>query len=93
MRGLKLEDFAANVGADYSLDSGDSRLSLVLEEANALGQSMREGGSFSLLFRGPLEPLLPQGIYTLRHEGDPIDIFLVPIGQDPGGTRYEAIFN
>ena len=93
MRGLKLEDFAAHVGADYGLESGDSRLSLVLEEANPLGQSMREGGSFSLLFRGPLEPLLPQGIYTLRNEGDPIDIFLVPVGQDRGGTRYEAIFN
>ena len=93
MRGLKLEDFAANVGAAYSLESGGSRLSLVLEEAQALGQSMREGGSFSLLFRGPLKPLLPQGIYAMRHEGDPIDIFLVPIGQDPGGTRYEALFN
>lgn len=49
---------------------------------------------FSLVFTGPLDCLLPQQTYQVKHElmGD-FDIFLVPIGRDEGGFRYEAIFN
>lgn len=49
---------------------------------------------FSLLFRGPMEPIMPQRIYTLEHpELGRFDLFLVPIGPDGTGMRYEAVFN
>lgn len=49
---------------------------------------------FSLFFRGPLRPLMPQRIYTLEHaELGRFDLFLVPIGPDGTGMRYEAVFN
>jgi hypothetical protein len=50
--------------------------------------------SFSLLFRGPIIPLLPQRTYRLQHEqlGEQ-DIFLVPLGADAGSMQYEAVFN
>ena len=49
---------------------------------------------FSLIFRGPRAPVLPQKIYPMendrlgRHE-----IFIVPVGPDADGMRYEAVFN
>lgn len=49
--------------------------------------------AFSLIFRGPYEPVLPQQIWSLAHEAfGELDIFLVPIGPDKKGMRYEAVF-
>jgi hypothetical protein len=49
---------------------------------------------FSLLFRGPLEQPLEQGVYPLSHAGMGEDVlFLVPVGREADGFRYEAIFN
>jgi hypothetical protein len=49
---------------------------------------------FSLVFAGPAAPVLPQSIYRLENDDlGALEIFLVPIGRDAGGTRYEAAFN
>lgn len=49
---------------------------------------------FSLVLRGPRAPLLPQATYALVHPRlGRIEVFLVPLGQDAQGTRYEATFN
>ena len=48
---------------------------------------------FSLLFRGPGNLQLPQRTYRIEH--DPMgtfDLFIVPLGPDDQGFRYEAIF-
>jgi hypothetical protein len=48
---------------------------------------------FSLVFRGGPSPPLPQRIYRVEHEAlGALDIFLVPIGPDEVGQRYEAVF-
>jgi hypothetical protein len=49
---------------------------------------------FSVFFTGPGDIFLPQQIYTLEHEQMGVfEIFLVPIGRDAQGFRYEAVFN
>jgi len=49
---------------------------------------------FSLVFRGPREPWLPQRIYAVWHEAlQNAVLFLVPIGTDRDGMLYQAIFN
>jgi len=49
---------------------------------------------FSLVFRGPMSPHLSQRIYTLENEHlEKVEIFLVPIGPDKAGMKYEAVFN
>lgn len=50
---------------------------------------------FSLVFQTTaIMSGFPQGLYTLQHpEGGDIQIFLVPIGPDSNGMRYEAIFS
>ena len=53
---------------------------------------MQERFSFTLL--GPNDKFLGQGMRHLQHAvlGE-LDLFLVPIGQDESGTRYEVVFN
>jgi hypothetical protein len=49
---------------------------------------------YSVYFRTPRQVVLPQAIYRVEHERmGPMEIFLVPIGPDAHGMRYEAVFN
>ena len=82
-----------------SLDD-DSALDITLIEVNSAGsqstQHALDAGRpapFSILFRGPAEPVLPQAIYQLSHAAlGAQDLFLVPIGPDGEGMAYEAVF-
>jgi uncharacterized protein DUF6916 len=49
---------------------------------------------FTLLFRGPLEAFLDQGVRFLKHDqmGE-FELFIVPVNQDAQGIYYEAVFN
>jgi hypothetical protein len=49
---------------------------------------------FALVFRGPNEIMLTQGSRLLTHEqlGE-LELFMVPVGQEPAGLLYEAVFN
>jgi hypothetical protein len=56
--------------------------------------SNNKRNSFSIVFSGPPQPVLPQGIHALQHtEMGPLSLFIVPIGSDKKGMRYEAVFN
>ena len=49
---------------------------------------------FSIVFRSAVQDVLPQRIYRVSHaEMGAFDLFLVPIGRDAEGVRYEAIFS
>ena len=82
---LRLEAFAALVGSAFTVDGR----AMTLEEAEAVPGGTPSRPAFSLVFRGPQEPRLPQGVYAVAHEATgELEIFLVPIA--PG--RYQAIF-
>ena len=50
--------------------------------------------AFSALFRGPLEQPFSQGTYPICHDQmGQADLFLVPVGREADGMRYEAVFN
>lgn len=76
-------------------DAGASvTLQLFVAAVDALPPHRLREHPFSLVLRGPRTPVLPQGIYALRHPRlGLIEIFLVPVGQDAQATRYEALFN
>ena len=49
---------------------------------------------FSIVFRGPREKPLQQGMYQLQHDQlGALELFLVPVGRDHEGLYYEAVFN
>ena len=65
----------------------------ISDASGGTGPDGAERHQFSLVFRGPVDPLLPQRTYRLEHaELGALDIFLVPIGPDSEGMRYEAVF-
>ena len=48
---------------------------------------------FTLLFHAPRESQVPQSIYRVENENmEPFELFLVPVGADGEGMRYEAVF-
>ena len=49
---------------------------------------------FSIVFLGPLNAFLGQGVRPFSHEqlGE-FELFIVPVRQDDKGFYYEAIFN
>lgn len=91
--GLSLADFTDFEGSRFSMQGEGVSLEVVLEKVEPLRLSARSDGSFRLAFRGPREPLCPQGIYLLESPEMVVEIFLVPIAQDDAGSLYEAIFN
>jgi hypothetical protein len=89
-------DFAPLVTDRFRLVESDVTLDLELLSAEAATVGGHPSGRtpFSLVFRGPREPLLPQRIYPLQHSVlGVLEIFLVPIGPDELGQRYEAVFS
>ena len=93
---FSLATFSDLLDDDFHVDlDGGASVDLRLAEASRAGLPQQPGGRepFSLLFRGPGAPILPQRIYAVEHAGlGAFDIFLVPLTPDEGGGRYEAVF-
>jgi hypothetical protein len=96
---LRDADFSLYLHQTFLMDVGAiERVELELVEVTAFGCEGAPPGAvrqpFSLVFRGPKGASYPQRIYRLEHEQMGVmEIFLVPLGPDAEGTRYEAIFN
>lgn len=97
MRQLSLPAFQAALRTRFRLPrQSGSNIELLLVEARVVGTKLAGGEcrSFSILFHGPADPLLPQQTYSLEHDVlGTFDLFIVPVGRDINGCRYEAVFN
>jgi hypothetical protein len=92
--GFTLEMFAPHVGSKFLMHYGNSQtMELELASATDLGSSARHV-QFSLIFLGPENAPIEQMIYPLDHPAlGTMDLFLVPVGKDQDGVRYEAVIN
>ena len=97
---LTLDAARAMVGQEFirSHEAGpDILLNLVSAEParrDPTAQSTPSGRPFSLLFKGPPDPQLTQGMHDLGHAEHPLTgLFLVPIGRNDDGFTYEAVFS
>jgi len=73
--------------------AGHQPLTVELVEVTESGPSPQME-QFALYFRGPLSPYVPQATHHLTHDRlGSFDLFLVPVGPDGTGMRYESIFN
>jgi hypothetical protein len=88
--------FAEELGSLFQLHEGEAApFRLELAEATELSPSSvgLRRNPFSLVFRGPRQPVLPQRIYPLEHDRlGRLEIFLVPVGPEGENMRYEAVF-
>jgi hypothetical protein len=84
-----LATFADRLGETFRVGDDPDVLEMELVEATA-GIAGRQ---FSIVFRGPPEPVLPQRIYPFGHEElGSFELFIVPIGPDDSGMQYQAVF-
>ncbi len=94
---LTRETFAGRLGERFAIRLDQrAELELTLIEASKLGGESDQREPYSLIFLGPLEPVLEQSIYALEHaELGTLEIFLVPVGPDKKktGIQYEAVFS
>lgn len=94
---LHYEDFGPHVNSTFALQLGGTSMDLALAEATRqvvrpFPGMMRE--PFSLIFRSSSQIVLPQRMYVLKHPAmGSVDIFLVPVGRDPRGIVYQAVYN
>jgi hypothetical protein len=98
---ISYENFAGLVNTDFHvwIDAQHS-VPLKLSEITPR-QVIATGGSkgvsyesFALLFLGSAEQVWPQQIYGLESAAlGRFELFIVPIGRDANGTRYQAAFN
>lgn len=91
---LSLGRFTPLVGTGFRLrPSAEHVVACTLIEARALAPAGYGVDPFSLIFRTAPGAPLPQRTYRVEHDEIGVhDIFLVPIGPDRDGMRYEAIF-
>ena len=92
---IQCEQFATCLNQDFQIAFPDGALVLQLCEARPLiAQPGTVREPFSLVFRGPAELLLPQGIYKMSNtQLGEMEIFLVQIAADQTSSAFEAVFN
>lgn len=94
---LTVETFEPHVGTSFWAEfPNGAKVELRLERAAKVMESelaRLQRHPFSLYFLGPKTFLLKQNIYRITHETlEPMEIFVVPIGQRPDAYQYEAVF-
>lgn len=108
---LNYQTFSAHLNSAFSIDLNHpdypEPLVLTLDQVNHMGKreeteikgethqnTLREE-TFSIVFKGPRDPQLHQGMVTLNHDvmGVLEGLFIVPVKEDDAAIYYEAIFN
>jgi hypothetical protein len=95
MAELALDTFRPLVGDPFVIRAADGHIDAVLTEATSLGEANgAPRAPFSLVWRGPLDAPLQQGLHEVEHAAfGPEVMFLVPIGRTAEGFDYQAIFS
>jgi hypothetical protein len=93
MTTLEQDEFAKHLNTTFRVLQIEPPLDLQLIEVSDVKHFPGQE-SFSIVFQGPGNNFLPQGINEFHHEviGD-FAIFTVPIREDSNGFYYEAIFS
>lgn len=101
------EDFEAYVGETFTIQTDQGMAALTLDNIKRHDPSTKRDNvltiegvvypprdPFSLTFAGPLEPVLPQMIYSLDHDKiGRVEIFLSAFLKESSAILYEAVFN
>ena len=94
---LKASDFAAYLnGQVYIRFTKNERLSAeLIEVKESENYSPLERTAFFIVFRTEQKnATYKQGVYTVEHpQKGELPIFLVPLGPDGKGMKYEAVFS
>lgn len=92
-----IERFLPHVGEVFHVRVAEAHaVPILLSEISRLateGSSRRQREPFSLVFHAAPGLRLEQQIYEIEKAGmEPFECFLVPIGPDANGMRFEAVY-
>lgn len=92
---LSIDHFSELVSSEFTAHAAQGSVVLRLLEATTLKASgAGRAEPFSLIFVGPRDAQLAQGMYALEHAALPgLEVFIVPVGMTEAGVEYQAIFN
>ena len=95
---INIDDFEPCLGQTFRVmhenaDGIDLEL-IQVKPLSAADSKAQARQSFSLLFRGPLQPMVGQQVLKFENStlGE-LELFLVPIGPDDVGMLYDVTFN
>lgn len=96
LESLTSDDFEPRLNEAFQASLSDRQVVLTLARVDVMDERYSRPGArfaFSLTFHGPIEPLLPQGTYSINNEtlGE-LALFIVPLGPGEEGLRYEVVF-
>ena len=91
-------DFAKNVNTTFRVELESPRpieVKLIAVTRRVTEPNEQAGMErFSVVFYGPADVFLPQNTYRMTHpQMGEFEIFLVPLGPEAEGFRYEAVYN
>ena len=93
---FRFDDFQACLKQTFllQLDDYSDELELIRVERHEDSHALGEREAFSIVFQSNRAEILAQQSCRLAHPrlGE-LDLFIVPIGQDDAGVRYEAVFS
>lgn len=92
---LTIDDFKDRVGETFTAGAGEGRvLTLTLTSVDELEPGPdAERKPFSLEFKDEAHDHVPQQTVAIEHaQIGKFDLFVVPLGPEADGMRYEAIF-
>ncbi len=91
---IKPTTLAEYVGTQFQvLVNLPEPLFLTLTQIKELAKTERQE-IFSYFFQGPVNIMLPQATYRLKHsQFGEIELFLVPVAKNTDGFEYECAFN
>jgi len=89
------ENFSGHLNALFRVDVAETSLEFELVEVEthkSIDPSLRE--PFTLIFQGPKDPILAEGIYTLSNDGaGSFELYIIPIVSHGDRQSYQVIFN
>ncbi|HKO59362.1 MAG TPA: hypothetical protein VJ276_26075 [Thermoanaerobaculia bacterium] len=95
---LTYDNVLPHVGSTFRIDFPERPVELKLTRVDHLREKHTSKrlfrDSFALVFTGPADVMLQQGMYPMHHPtlGGELQIFIVPVGRDEEGVQYEAVF-
>jgi hypothetical protein len=94
---LTVESFEPHLNPTFALMLGEQAIDLTLTQITRPPVRPYPGimrDPFSLYFLSASQEVLPQGSYAFVHGGlGELEICIVPVGREPQGIVYEAVFN
>ncbi len=91
---LALSIFEGMIDSAFQVRLENESVELTLAEIVKMERAPKNYECFTLLFKGPVNPMLEQRIYRFEHgESQTWDLFVVPVAGDDTGYDYEVIIN